>query len=85
VIFKTIFKCKGSLAALDHSLAGGAWLVGERLTIAELAVYAYYTYHLARDCGINLSTYPAVRRVSDHRDEPSSIPHALDPRSQATD
>ena len=77
-----------TLTALDRSLAGGAWLVGERLTIADLSVYAYT--HLAGDCGINLSTYPAVcswlARVSEAIGTSfAAYPYKLDPHSQVTD
>jgi glutathione S-transferase len=77
-----------TLTALDRSLAGGAWLVGERLTIADLSVYAYT--HLAGDCGINLSTYPAVcswlARVSEAIGTSfPAYPYKLDPHSQVTD
>lgn len=47
-----------TLNALDRSLAGRAWLAGERFSIADLSVYAYA--HLAGDSGIDLSTYRAV-------------------------
>jgi glutathione S-transferase len=77
-----------TLTALDRSLAGRAWLVGERLTIADLAVYAYT--HLARDCGIELPTFPAVwswlARVSEAIGTSfPTYPYTLDPHSQVTD
>jgi glutathione S-transferase len=77
-----------TLTALDRSLAGRAWLVGERLTIADLSIYAYT--HLAGDCGINLSTYPAVdawlARVGEVSEGDFPVyPYSLDPHSQVTD
>ena len=47
-----------TLAALERSLAGAAFLVGNSLTIADIAVYAYS--HRAADCGFTLGDYPAV-------------------------
>ena len=56
-----------TLAALERSLAGAPFLVGNALTIADIAVYAYS--HRAEDCGFSLTDYPAVSawigRVSD--------------------
>jgi glutathione S-transferase len=54
-------KQKGSYAALEvmeRALTGRDWLVGERPTIADIALYAYT--HVAPDGGIDLSGYPAV-------------------------
>jgi glutathione S-transferase len=77
-----------TLTALDRGLAGGGWLVGEQLTIADLAVYAYT--HLAGDCGINLATYPTVHgwlaRVKEAIGTSfPTYPYTLDPHSQVTD
>ena len=47
-----------ALSALERNLAGRTHLVGEQLTIADIAVYAYG--HLSADCGFPLSGYPAV-------------------------
>ena len=47
-----------TLAALERSLAGTPFLVGDTLTIADIAVYAYG--HGAEDCGFALADYPAV-------------------------
>ncbi len=47
-----------ALAALERSLAGGRFLVGDTLTIADIAVYAYG--HRAEDCGFAHADYPAV-------------------------
>jgi glutathione S-transferase len=49
---------KGTLALLDAHLGNHKFLVGERYTIADIAVYAYT--HLAADCGFAWSDYPAV-------------------------
>lgn len=47
-----------TLAALERSLADTPFLVGDALTIADIAVYAYS--HLAEDCGFSLADFPAV-------------------------
>ncbi|ESX11331.1 MULTISPECIES: glutathione S-transferase family protein [unclassified Mesorhizobium] len=48
-----------TLAALERSLNDTPFLVGDMLTIADIAVYAYG--HRAEDCGFALAAYPAVR------------------------
>ena len=47
-----------TLAALERSLTDTLFLVGDTLTIADIAVYAYG--HRAEDCGFALADYPAV-------------------------
>ncbi len=47
-----------ALEALQRGLANGRFLVGDVLTIADIAVYAYG--HRAGDCGFDLSAYPDV-------------------------
>ena len=53
-----------TLAALERSLADGRFLIGDTLTIADIAVYAYG--HRAEDCGFALADYPAVSAWIDH-------------------
>lgn len=47
-----------ALAALERALSDASFLVGESLTIADIAVYAYT--HRAEDCGFNLASLTAV-------------------------
>ncbi len=47
-----------ALAAMQRALQLAAFLVGDSLTIADIAVYAYS--HRAEDCGFALEAYPAV-------------------------
>jgi len=47
------------LRLLDDHLAGRAWLVGGRYTIADVAVYGYT--HLAHDAGIDMEPYANLR------------------------
>jgi glutathione S-transferase len=62
-----------ALAAMDEHLGGRAYLVGDRLTLADLALYAYT--HVAPEGGFDLAPYPAVvswlERVAS---EPGHVP-----------
>ncbi|TGQ69657.1 glutathione S-transferase family protein [Mesorhizobium sp. M00.F.Ca.ET.186.01.1.1] len=75
-----------TLAALDRGLADTAFLVGNQLSIADIAVYAYS--HRAEDCGFRLADYPAlpgwVGRVRDAigTDHPV-CPYSIDTHSGA--
>ncbi len=57
-----------ALAALERHLSPHRFLVGERYSIADIAVYGYV--HVAPEGGFSLQDYPAVRawliRVADH-------------------
>jgi glutathione S-transferase len=50
---------EAALAALDKHLTGRAFLVGERYTIADIALFAYT--HVAPEGGFALEPYPAVQ------------------------
>lgn len=55
-------KMRGGTAALrtmEGHLAGREFLVGERYTIADIALYAYT--HVAPEGGFELEPYPAIR------------------------
>jgi glutathione S-transferase len=55
-------KLKGgtaALRALESHLTGREFLVGERYTIADIALYAYT--HVAPEGGFELEPYPAIR------------------------
>jgi glutathione S-transferase len=69
-------KMKGGVAALkamDRHLTDHPYLVGERYTIADIALYAYT--HVAPEGGFELEPYPAIgawlRRVAT---EPGHVP-----------
>ncbi len=48
-----------ALGALERQLAATAFLVGERYTVADMAVFAYAA--LAEEAGLDLTPYPAFR------------------------
>jgi glutathione S-transferase len=55
-------KTAGSYRALDvmeQHLATRTFLVGERYTVADIALYAYT--HVADEAGLDLSNYPGIR------------------------
>jgi glutathione S-transferase len=62
-----------ALAAMDEHLAGRNYLVGEGLTLADLALYAYT--HVAHEGGFDLAPYPAVRLwIERVATEPGHVP-----------
>ena len=75
-----------TLAALERSLAATPFLVGNDLTIADIAVYAYS--HRAEDCGFSLADYPMLMAWVDRvleaigPDYPVH-PYSIDPHSGA--
>jgi len=52
-------KGRDALAVLEAGLAGRAFLVGERYSLADIALYAYT--HVAGEAGVPLEPYPAIR------------------------
>jgi glutathione S-transferase len=74
-----------ALGALERSLRDTAFLVGDMLTIADIAVYAYA--HRAEDCGFSLADYPAVEawveRVGEVIGDGYPVhPYSIDPHSR---
>lgn len=49
---------RAALALMDRHLAGRAFLVGDSVTLADIALYAYT--HVADAGGFDLAAYPAV-------------------------
>jgi glutathione S-transferase len=47
-----------ALDALERHLAGRSWLVGDGMTLADIALYAYT--HVADEGGFELERYPAI-------------------------
>jgi glutathione S-transferase len=52
-------KGRDALAVLEQGLAGRSFLVGERYSLADVALYAYT--HVAPASGVPLDAYPAIR------------------------
>lgn len=48
-----------TLAVMDRHLAGHVWFVGERYSVADIALYAYT--HCADEGGFDLSPFPHIR------------------------
>jgi len=57
-----------ALAVMERALARTAFLVGDRMTIADISLYGYT--HVAHEGGFDLACYPAVRawceRIAEH-------------------
>lgn len=51
---------EAALKLMDEHLSSRDWLVGDSLTLADIALYAYT--HVAEDGGFTLNQYPAVGR-----------------------
>ena len=58
IMAKRIAGCE-ALALMDAHLAARDWFVGESVTLADIALYAYT--HVAGDGGFKLDEYPAIR------------------------
>jgi glutathione S-transferase len=62
-----------SLQAMDRHLAEGEFLVAERYTIADIALYAYT--HVAEEGGFELSRFPDVRAwLARVAEQPGHVP-----------
>jgi glutathione S-transferase len=62
-----------ALAAMERYLDGREFFVGDSLTLADIALYAYT--HVAHEGGFDLSLYPAIRAWIDRvATEPGHIP-----------
>jgi glutathione S-transferase len=56
---RLVERAYGALQRLEDGLAGGAFLVGDRLTLADIALVAYT--RVAHEGGLSLDAYPALR------------------------
>jgi glutathione S-transferase len=62
-----------ALDAMERELEARQFLVGDRYTIADIALYAYT--HVAEEGGFDLSGYPAIGRWLDRvADQPGHVP-----------
>ncbi|MBC3765536.1 glutathione S-transferase family protein [Neptunicella marina] len=55
----TIAKANAILSVLNDELEGKTWLVGNKLTIADIAIYSYLAH--APEGNVSLEPYPNVR------------------------
>ena len=63
---------EAALAALEGHLAGRSFLVADRYTIADIALYAYT--HVAGEAGFELERYPAIETwLARVRDQPGHV------------
>ena len=51
---------RSALAVLEQGLSDRRFLVGERYSLADIALYAYT--HVAPEAGVDLEPYPAIRQ-----------------------
>jgi glutathione S-transferase len=62
-----------ALDALERQLDGHTWLVGDGMTLADIALYAYT--HVADEGGFELERYPGIRAWLDRvAAEPGHVP-----------
>ena len=62
-----------ALDAMESRLDGRDWLVGDRMTLADIALYAYT--HVAHEGGFELHRYPAIRAWLDRvAAQPGHVP-----------
>ena len=62
-----------ALQMLEHGLQGRDWLVGDRMTVADIALYAYT--HVADEGGFSLGEYPSIRAWVDRvAAQPGHVP-----------
>ncbi len=62
-----------ALDAMERHLAARSFLVADRYTIADIALYAYT--HVAEEGGFDLSTYPSIRSWLDRvAAQPGHVP-----------
>jgi glutathione S-transferase len=64
---------RAALGVMERHLATRAFFVGERYSIADIALYAYT--HVADEAGIDVTPFPAVRRwLGRVQKEPRHVP-----------
>jgi glutathione S-transferase len=65
---------------MDKHVAQQDFFVGNRYTVADIALYAYT--HLAHLCDFDLTPYPAVRAwLARIAEQPGHVPMTFDPAS----
>ncbi|WP_370190342.1 glutathione S-transferase family protein [Qipengyuania sp.] len=62
-----------ALALMDRHLSARDWFVGDRVTLADIALFAYT--HVAEEGGFGLGDYPAIQRwILRVREQPRFVP-----------
>ena len=73
-----------TLAALDRHLDGRRYIVGDSLTLADIALYGYT--HVAHECDFELDAFPAIRAwLNRIVDQPSHVPMDWHPAAEAVE
>ena len=67
-------KCAGVLTLMDKHLAGGSYFVGEKLSLADIALVAYTRF--SHEAGIDLAQYSNVRAWVRRVEDDLNIEHA---------
>jgi glutathione S-transferase len=67
-------KCESVLALMNSHLAGGGYFVGERLSLADVALVAYTRF--AHDAGLDLAHWPHLRTWVRQVEDDLRIEHA---------
>jgi len=74
-ILETLMRPRGyaALGVMEGHLRSHEWFVGERYSIADIALYAYT--HVADEGGFDLAGYPAIRAwLARVKSQPRYIP-----------
>jgi glutathione S-transferase len=74
-IIETLMRPRGydALGVMEGHVESREWFVGERYSIADIALYAYT--HVADEGGFDLAGYPAIRAWIDRvKSQPQHIP-----------
>jgi len=73
-----------ALGVMENHLKDHRFFVGERYTIADIALYAYT--HIAHECDYDLETFPAVREwLARVAAEPGHVPMDWQPTAAAAE
>ena len=65
-----------ALAIMEGQLADRPYLLGQDMTLADIALFAYT--HVAGEGGFSLDAYPAINRlIDDIRERPRFVPMAI--------
>lgn len=76
---KRLEQGRAALAVMEAHLAGRQFFVGERFSIADIALYAYT--HVAHEAQLDLGPYPAVRAwIARVASQPGYVPLTIRPQ-----